>query len=323
MTTPTAEHAQTNLKGTLTALTAAIVLALTGIFIRILTDQFQMPPLILAFWRNLFTVIFLVLALLLIKPALLRFPQGQFGFLLGFGLVLALFNSLWTTAIAETGAAIATVLAYTSGAFTAILGRWLLNEKLYIGKWIAILCCFGGVVLISGLLTEEQLTVNLGGVLIGASSGLMYAANSVIGRFASQRQLNPWNSLLYALGFATLILFGFNLGLSDILPGTAQTFADFFWLGDAWQGWVVLVILAAGPTLVGYGLYNVSLSLLPSSVANLLLTTEPPLTALIAYIFLGERLTAVQIGGSLLILIGVLFLRVNPQSKRAPRSKTI
>jgi len=72
----------------------------------------------------------------------------------------------------------------------------------------------------------------------------------------------------------------------------------------------VLVLLAAGPTVAGFGLYNVSLSLLPSSVANLILTTEPAFTAMTAYALLGERLDGMQIAGSLLILSGVVFLRV-------------
>ena len=70
------------------------------------------------------------------------------------------------------------------------------------------------------------------------------------------------------------------------------------------------ILLAAGPTLAGFGLYNTSLSLLPSSVANLILTSEPVFTAAIAFILLGERMTGMQIVGSLVILSGVVFLRV-------------
>ena len=49
---------------------------------------------------------------------------------------------------------------------------------------------------------------------------------------------------------------------------------------------------------------------LPSSVANLIVTLEPAFTAVTAYFLLGERFTAMQIGGSLMILGGVVFLRV-------------
>jgi drug/metabolite transporter (DMT)-like permease len=62
--------------------------------------------------------------------------------------------------------------------------------------------------------------------------------------------------------------------------------------------------------VAGFGLYNVSLGYLPSSVANLIVTLEPAFTALIAYFLLGERLNAIQIGGSLMILAGVVFLRI-------------
>ncbi|HEX3046630.1 MAG TPA: DMT family transporter, partial [Bacillota bacterium] len=66
----------------------------------------------------------------------------------------------------------------------------------------------------------------------------------------------------------------------------------------------------AGPTVLGFGLYNVSLSCLPASVANLIATTEPAFTAGIAYLLLGERFQGMQIIGSLMILSGVVFLRV-------------
>jgi drug/metabolite transporter (DMT)-like permease len=58
------------------------------------------------------------------------------------------------------------------------------------------------------------------------------------------------------------------------------------------------------------GLYNVSLSHLPSSVANLIVTLEPAFTAVTAYFFLGERLTLTQVAGGLVIVSGVVFLRV-------------
>jgi drug/metabolite transporter (DMT)-like permease len=76
--------------------------------------------------------------------------------------------------------------------------------------------------------------------------------------------------------------------------------------------------LAAGPTLLGFGLYNVSLVHLPSSTANLILVTEPVWTALAAYLLLDERLTGEQIAGSALILAGVVALRLQPEPSAAP-----
>jgi drug/metabolite transporter (DMT)-like permease len=53
-----------------------------------------------------------------------------------------------------------------------------------------------------------------------------------------------------------------------------------------------------------------SLSYLPSSVANLVVTLEPAFTAVVAYFMFGEMLTGIQISGSLMILAGVFFLRI-------------
>lgn len=67
----------------------------------------------------------------------------------------------------------------------------------------------------------------------------------------------------------------------------------------------MLIILSFVPTLLGFGFYNTSMHYLPASVANLLATVEPAMTAVEAYIFLDERMTVIQIVGSLVILCGV------------------
>ena len=82
-------------------------------------------------------------------------------------------------------------------------------------------------------------------------------------------------------------------------------------MGNALAGWGILFLLAAGPTLAGYGLYNVSLGYLPSGIVNLIVTLEPAFTAVIAYLLLGERLSVIQLGGCLLILAGVALTRAN------------
>jgi drug/metabolite transporter (DMT)-like permease len=63
--------------------------------------------------------------------------------------------------------------------------------------------------------------------------------------------------------------------------------------------------------VVGFGLYNASMRHLPSSVANLIMTSEPVFTALVAYRLFGERLDGVHLAGSALVLGGVAFLRLS------------
>jgi drug/metabolite transporter (DMT)-like permease len=307
-------------RGYCVALVSAAVFSTTAIFIRYLTQTYQLPPLVLAFWRDGFVVLTLWPILLLVKPRLLRVSRPDLWYLAGYGLVLAVYNGTWTVSVALNGAAISTVLVYSSAAFTALLGWWFLRERLTWVKLLAIAFSMGGCVLISGTLGAAPWGVNLAGILTGTLSGLCYAAYSLMGRSAAQRGLNPWTTLLYTFAFATGYLLIMNLLPQGLWPGTASGPAGLFWLGRALAGWGVLFLLAAGPTLVGYGLYNVSLGHLPSSVANLILTIEPVLTAAVAYLLLGERLTGTQIGGSLLIIAGVVVLRVGARWQTARRA---
>jgi drug/metabolite transporter (DMT)-like permease len=73
----------------------------------------------------------------------------------------------------------------------------------------------------------------------------------------------------------------------------------------------LLVLLAVVPTVGGYGLYTVSLTHLPASTASLIVTLEPVMTAALAFVFLGERLTVLQTLGGGLILTGVVLLRLS------------
>ena len=132
-----------------------------------------------------------------------------------------------------------------------------------------------------------------------------------MGSAGARRGLNPWSMLLYTFGFAAALSAGLQPAATQAARCGGANPGELLWLGDAWAGWGMLLLLAAGPTLAGFGLYNVALSYLPSSLANLIVTLEPAFTAVLAYYLLDERLTAVQLAGGLLILGAVVLLRIH------------
>jgi drug/metabolite transporter (DMT)-like permease len=225
-------------------------------------------------------------------------------------LVLALFNGSWTLSVALNGASVATVLVYSSAAFTAVLGWLILKEDLGLIKIMAVILSLAGCALVANAFDASLWALNIGGIISGILAGLCYAIYSLMGRSASQRGLNPWTTLFFIFGFAAIFILAANLGIGRFLPGGAARPADLFWLGDSLAGWGVLLTLALIPTLFGYGLYNVSLHHLPSSVANLIMTSEPVFTAIIAYFMFGEMLTPIQLLGGVLILSGVVIIRL-------------
>ena len=309
-------------KGFIIAVISAVILSFTSIIIRLVSGDYQVPALIIAFWRNIFVVLCALPVLMLFHPKLLSIKKYDLPFLILFGAVLSVFNILWTLAVTLMGASVATVLVYSSGAFTAILGYFLFKETLSAKKITAVILCLTGCLFVSGATDPGTWQANTLGIITGLSSGLLYAFYSLMGRQATHRGLNPWTTLFYTFLFAAVILLVINLLPFDIIPATASRPAEMMFLGTQWRGWLLLLILAAGPTLIGFGLYNVSLGLLETSTANLILTLEPVFTMITAYFLLHERLRVLELFGAGLILLGLLLLRLRRKPK-VPLQKPI
>ena len=299
-------------KGYLIALIGITFWSLTGVFISFLIREYALPALQLAFWRNLLVCVALAPILAIRKRALLRLPPGQFTFFLVYGLLLALFNSIWVLSVQANGAAVATVLGYSSAGFTALLARWLYGEKLGLPKLAAVALSLTGLIMVSNAYSREMWQLNPLGVTTGLLTGLLFAGYNLFGKASAARRNDPWTALLYSFGFGTFFIILLSL---LPLPGAVTSVAGI-WPDLPPAGWLVLLTLAFVPTLLGFGLYTLSIHYLPVSIASLLATTEPVLTAIEAYVFLGERLTFVQIAGSLIILSAVLIVQL--ERERAP-----
>jgi drug/metabolite transporter (DMT)-like permease len=295
-------------RGYLICFTGTVIWSATGVLIRYLTESHAMPPILLAFWRDLLVSLALLTVFLAFKPGLLRIGWQDAPFLAAYGLALASFNSLWTISVSLNGAGASTVLAYSSTAFTAVLGWRLFAERLDGPKLLAVTLSLAGCGLVAGAFDPASWRVNLLGVLTGLSSGVGFAAYSLFGKAASIRRINSWTALLYTFAWAAIFLFAFNL--LPWLHSAGLASQRLLWLGGSLPGWLALLGLAFGPTIGGYGLYTLSMHYLPASVANLIATLEPSMTAMLAYFFLAETLSGPQLLGSLLIVTGVVILRL-------------
>jgi len=305
----TVRPAQSRLsRGYLIALVGTAIWSTTAIFIRYLTTNYALPPLVLAFWRDLFVAAGLAAALVVFNRGLFRANRGHWKFLVAYGFVLSIFNMLWTVAVALDGAAVATVLAYNSAAFTALLAWRIFGERLSRAKIIAILLSMAGCILVAGAYDPAAWLVNPLGIAAGLVAGLAFAVYSIMGRAAAQRNMPAWSTLLYIFLAAAVFLLLYQV-IAALIPGWG-TSLNLLALGNSATGWAVLAALALGPTIGGYGLYTVSLAYLPASVANLIATLEPTMTAAWAYWLLGETFTPPQVVGGVLVLSGVVILRV-------------
>ncbi len=308
MKAQTLASANQRTRGYIIGFTGVLFWSTTGIIIRYLTVQFQLPPLVLAFWRDLSASLALMLALAFIRPALLKIERRWMGYFVLYGLLMAVFNASWTYSVALNGAAVATVLAYSSPAFTALLSWRLLGEQLSPLKIGVVAASMAGSALVAGAYNPANWQVNPWGIVLGLATGLFFALYSLMGKYSSDKGLNSWATLAYSFSFATLFLLLINLG-ADLGRGLAPG-GQLLWLGGSLNGWAVLILLGVGPTIGGFGLYSLSLDYLPATVANLIATLEPLLTVIQAFILLGEKLDLWQTMGGGLIFASVIVLRL-------------
>jgi len=287
-------------RGVLIALAGTAAWATTAIIMRTLMQGLNIAPLTLAVWRDVTVVAVLWLVLRVAAPGVLRIRRADLPFLLLHGgISLAAMNALWALSLGHNGATLSTVLIYIAPGLSALGGWAFLREPITRWKIAAVLLGLAGVVLIVGRASQGYRLTPVG-VAIGLASAVGFAAFSLTGRMSARRFASTWTGLFYAFVFATLSLVVLCLALR---PPAAT-----------WDGRLVLGLLVlAAPTLVGYGLFSAALRHLPASVATLIASLEPALTAIMAVTLLGERLAHVQWVGSALIVAGVLLVQRSPE----------
>ena len=296
-------------RGYLIALIATVLWSTTGPFISYLSKTYALPSLVLAFWRDLFVSFGMLVGLLLFSRARFHLDRSHWKFMLFYGLTLAVFNSMWTFSVQFNGAAVATVLAFSSPAMTAILSRIVYKERIGWVKTVSIGLSLIGLVYVSGAQDPATWQVNAAGILFGLLTGFFFGVYNLEGKHASDEHIDSWTALLYSFAIATFFLFFFNLG-NDFFSGKSLL-GEMLWLGNSVSGWGILFFLGVAPTLGGFGLYTLSMRFIPATTANLIATLEPVLTSVLAYFFLSETLAGSQLFGGLLILAGVVILRVS------------
>jgi len=301
------------------ALFATTVWATTAIFISYLLENFNLAPLTLAFWRDFLVGVVLFVLLLIFQPAALKIRLKDVPFFIGYGFIgLAVFNGMWTYSVKFNGAAVATVLAYSSPAFTVLLAWPILKEALTGRKLVAVVLSLLGCVLVAEAYSPAQWQLKPLGIVFGLVTGLAFAAYNLAGRWSARRFSSPWTVTTYGFLFAAL-----GLGLTQRFDwGAPMTEGGFlfanpaFSMGMAWQGWAVLGLLVI-PTLLGFGVYTMSLRYLQASVAGLIASLEPVLTAIMAIFILHESLDTAQWVGAALIILAVVLVQVRGSGEGA------
>lgn len=265
-----------------------ISVSFAAIFIRLA----EAPPLVIAAYR-------LCLASLVVAPtAWIRSRQELRGLsrkdvLLAVlsGGFLALHFGLWIASLSYTSVASSVVLVTANPIFVAIASYLLFRERVGRQAILGIVVCLVGAVLIgygNWRLGPQPL---LGGVLalLGA---LAVAGYLLIGRRLRQNiGILSYTALTYSS--AAVLLLVAALAFGHPLFGYSST------------TYLVLVLLAVVPQLIGHTSLNWSLRFVSATLVTIAVLGEPVLATVLAFAILDEVPTLTEIIGGTLILSGI------------------
>ncbi len=287
--------------GYLLTLAAAVVWAATSPGIKYLIETEHVPALAVAFWRDAFIALACVLALLAVRPRLLRVDRRALrSFALIGAISIGIYHALWVFSIALNGAAVAIVLIYTFPTFVTF-GAWLLfGERIRWPQVLALALALLGAALLVRAYDPAVLRVSWQGTLVGLGTGMAHAGYVLFSQ-RSVESRSPWTSLTYTMLFGALTLLALWFIAAAIGAAPAATPDIVRAVGGTPGPW--LLVLALGPTLGGYALFTIALRHLPGRIASLVAMVEAPMSVLIAVILLRERLEWPQIVGMALILV--------------------
>ena len=180
-----------------------------------------LPPFQIAFFRNLFGVVFLLPLLIRSRFALLRTNRLGLHALRGVVNIVAML--MFFTALSISPLAKGTALSFTAPIFMAVLAVLVLGERFRIYRWIAILMGFIGMLII---LRPGVVAIDLGALLVTGSAALWAVAMLII------KILSRTEKSLTIVAYM-----GIFLGVFSILP------ALYVWqpFGIATLWWMVLI----------------------------------------------------------------------------------
>jgi drug/metabolite transporter (DMT)-like permease len=213
-------------------------------------------------------------------------------------------SGLYFLAIERLDVSLVALLLYTYPVFVTLAAIALGRATPSLRTGAALSIASTGLVLV--LLAAGTGAFDLAGALLALGAALTYTtyilvSDGVVG------EIDPFALALLVLTGATasFVVAGLVTGSLDLaLPAEA---------------WLWLVLLALVSTVVAVSAFFAGLRRVGPSEAAILSTFEPPVTVALAFVVLGERMTAPQLLGGALVLAAVVLLQLPARRRLAAR----
>lgn len=274
----------------LALLIGAVAVSTSAIFVKLSSA----PAAIIATYRLLFTV-FLMVPFFTPKywKEIRLIEKKDWIYSIIAGVFLAFHFIFWFESLNYTSVASSVVLVTLQPLFAFIGTYFFYKEKISLSAFLSgILAIVGSFIISWGDFKVSGMA--LWGDFLAIIAAVMVTAYFLFGQTVRKRlSLFTYTFVVYLISSVTLLIYDFILGYSLF------TYSK--------QDWIVFLLLAIVPTLLGHTLFNWVIKWVSTSIISMTILFEPVGASILAYFILNEVLTVSQwIGG--LILMGGLFL---------------
>ena len=274
---------------------ASTLFGLNGNLSRLLFDD-GVSPVTLVEFRMLIGAICLLGVLVIGQRKGLKVPRGSWGWILAFGLSLAMVTFTYFMAISRLPLAIALVIQFTAPAWMVLaVATW--RRRLPSAYVLAALgLTFGGVILLTGLWREGLNRLDAIGLLYCLLAVIAYIVYLLLGR-----QVGKSLPSLTATAYGALVasIFWFSVQPPWAVPA------------NTWTPYHLILILLVGiiGMAIPFWLVLGSLRRIDPTRVGIASMLELVAGGVIAYFWLGQHLDWLQIMGCVLVMGGITILQ--------------
>ncbi|GBC61404.1 hypothetical protein DENIS_2364 [Desulfonema ishimotonii] len=275
-------------------LVAAACWGMSGVFVKMVSSSCEISAIALAFWRDTVTFVIFLAYGFITAPRKLMLEKQYLPGMIGMGISLGLFHTFYNLGILINGVAVTTIQQASMPAIVSVVAWYFWKEHLGRGKICAIFLTFAGTVLTVDFSSFGGTGREWHSLIPGLSVPVFYAAWNLFGK-KNRGHYDTHIVLTFAFGFAALMLL-------FVQPFTTQPFPlkpdTLLWFAG----------LIGVSTVIAFLLYTFGLGRIPASMATILAMSEIVFAGACGYFFLGEAMSLLQLSGSALVIIGVLYL---------------
>jgi drug/metabolite transporter (DMT)-like permease len=224
------------------------------------------------------------------------------GLLILAGLAFALDVGSFHISLTGTKVANATFIGNVAPILTVVGGALFFRERPSSRVWLALALALVGAWVMAGMAAPTRIGY---GDAFALSAAIAYATYLLIIK-----------QLRFRLDAATATLW--SAAVSAILLAGAAWLHGETMIPSSAFGWMIVALLGFVTHAMGQGLTSVAMGRAPVALVALVLLAQPPFSALIAWLVLGEAMTPQQIAGGAIILAAVVLSRPSAAPARRP-----